>query len=150
MGRTKTCVYSPGGDSVRVCPCIGPARVPVCIQEVFPMRMIPVITLLVPLSVFAAEPAGQVYDGWPFDAAEAAKRQASTAKQTGAADPLTVVLSDKPERAIKFRLIPAGKFMMGSPADEPGHEPDEPLHPETVAEPFYIMETQLSVEHYRA
>jgi formylglycine-generating enzyme required for sulfatase activity len=40
--------------------------------------------------------------------------------------------------------------MMGSPETEPGHEGDERLHPETISEPFYMMETQMTVEQYRA
>lgn len=111
------------------------------------MRIIGVAALLcTTLLAVAADPA--VYEAWPFDAAEAAKRQADTAKALGSPDPLTVNLGDK--ASIKFRLIPAGKFEMGSPANEPGHEGDEKLHPETVAEPFYMMETQLTVEAYRA
>ena len=40
--------------------------------------------------------------------------------------------------------------MMGSPTTENGHEGDERLHAETIAEPFYMLETQLTVEQYRA
>ena len=50
---------------------------------------------------------------------------------------------------LNFRLIPAGKFEMGSPKTESGHEDDEPLHTETVAEPFYLLDTQLTIEAYR-
>ena len=39
---------------------------------------------------------------------------------------------------------------MGSPKTEPGHEGDETQHPETIAHPFYVMETQLTLEQYRA
>ena len=97
----------------------------------------------------AAADVWRVFEGWPFDATEAAKRQAETAKAIGTADPLSVALGDGKVSA-KFRLMPAGKFMMGSPETEPGHEADEPLHAETVAEPFYMMETQLTLSAYRA
>ncbi len=40
--------------------------------------------------------------------------------------------------------------MMGSPENEDGHEGDERMRPATIAEPFYMMETQLTVEQYRA
>jgi formylglycine-generating enzyme required for sulfatase activity len=40
--------------------------------------------------------------------------------------------------------------MIGSPATEPGHEGDERQRRETISEPFYMMETQLTVEQYRA
>jgi formylglycine-generating enzyme required for sulfatase activity len=84
----------------------------------------------------------KVYEGWPFDAAEAARRQAETAKAMEAADSLKI-------GALTFRLIPAGKFELGSPDAEKGHEGDERLKPETIAEPFYMLETQLTVAHYR-
>jgi hypothetical protein len=95
-------------------------------------------------------PPARVYEAWPFDAAEAVKRQNETAKTLGLADPLNLPVPGAKGLVVKFRLIPAGKFMMGSPTTEPGHEGDERLHPETVAEPYYVMETQLTVEAYRA
>lgn len=51
---------------------------------------------------------------------------------------------------MRWQLIPAGRFMMGSPATENGHEGDERLRPETIGGPFYMMETQLTVAQYRA
>jgi len=93
---------------------------------------------------------GQVYTNWPFDAAEAARRQAETSQATKQPITLRIPLSAKEGPALTWRLIPAGKFMMGSPATEPGHEGDERLRPETISEPFYMMETQLTVEQYRA
>lgn len=89
------------------------------------------------------------YDVWPFDAKEAARRQTETSQ----AIKQPVVLQTrigKAGPALKWRLIPAGKFMMGSPPTEKGHEGDERLRAETIAEPFYMMETQLTVEMYRA
>ena len=60
----------------------------------------------------------QEIDGWPFDAAEALRRQADTAKALALPDPLKV-------GSLTFRLIPAGKFELGSPKTENGHEGDE-------------------------
>src|SRR6185503_6485608 len=105
--------------------------------------------LLCLLALAAQDPAGQVYDGWPFDGAEAARRQAETAKTIGAADPLRIPLGDSGV-SLNFRLIPAGKFDLGSPDSEPGHEGDERLRPETISEPFYMLETQVTVEAWRA
>jgi hypothetical protein len=105
---------------------------------------------LVSLLLTAAPDAWQVYEGWPFDAPEALRRQAETAKALGQPVELKIPLADKDGPALNWRLIPAGKYMMGSPATEPGHEGDETLHAETIADPFYIMETQLTVEQYRA
>ncbi|HEX8913026.1 MAG TPA: SUMF1/EgtB/PvdO family nonheme iron enzyme, partial [Humisphaera sp.] len=93
--------------------------------------------------------AWTVYQDWPFDAAEAARRQAEATKALAAADPLATSLEpDGP--VIRWRLIPAGRFVMGSPATEPGHEKDEAQREERVAEPFYLMETQLTVGQYHA
>lgn len=114
------------------------------------MRSMTIVILLTTVSAVTADLAWRVYDAWPFDSADAAKRQVETAKTMPGADPLTIVLSEKPKAMLRFRLIPAGMFQMGSPANEPGHEPDEPLHPETVEDPFYMMETQLTVEQYQA
>ncbi|HEX7901509.1 MAG TPA: SUMF1/EgtB/PvdO family nonheme iron enzyme [Planctomycetota bacterium] len=100
------------------------------------------IPLLLALALGGDDP-WKVYGAWPFDAAEAARRQAETAKAMGVADPLKV-------GALTFRLVPAGAFELGSPKSEPGHEGDETLKPETIAEPFYMLETQLTVAHYRA
>src|SRR5947208_1828396 len=38
-----------------------------------------------------------------------------------------------------FVLVPAGKFMMGSPADEPGRRTNEgPVHEVVIGNPFYL------------
>lgn len=86
-------------------------------------------------------------DAWPFDATEAARRQAEAAKALESPDPLTIPVGSV---TLTFRLIPAGRFELGSPASEPGHEEDERLRPEAVADPYYMMETQFTVEAYRA
>ncbi len=115
------------------------------------MRFLILLVLTVfPTAAFSADLAWQVYEGWPFDSAEAAKRQADTAKSSGATDPLKLPLGDDKAPTINWRLIPPGKFIMGSPATEPGHEGDEPLKEETVPDPFYVMDTQLTLAAYRA
>jgi len=97
------------------------------------------------------DPAWKVYEGWPFDAPEAARRQAETAAAMKITDPLNISLgADGAAPTVGFRLIPAGAFEMGSPNSESGHEGDERLHAEKIAEPFYMMETQLTLEAYRA
>jgi formylglycine-generating enzyme required for sulfatase activity len=90
----------------------------------------------------------KVHEDWPFDAAEAAKRQTDAAATLKLQDPLLVPIDDKV--SLKFRLIPAGKFELGSPKTENGHEGDENLRPETIGESFYMLETQLTVEAYKA
>jgi len=109
---------------------------------------------VLPLFCFAAAFGGeapeQVYSVWPFDAAEAARRQAATAEAIRQPIVLRTSLAGKDGPALVWCLMPAGKFMMGSPATEPGHEGDERLHAETITEAYYLLETQLTVEQYRA
>jgi hypothetical protein len=106
-------------------------------------------TLLLAL-LAAQDPAWTACEGWPFDAAEAARRQAETAKSMKLDDPLKVPLGIEGGPVLSFRLIPAGSFQLGSPDAEPGHEGDERIRPEKIAEPFYMMDTQLTVEQCRA
>ena len=81
-------------------------------------------------SVFGAETSWQVYTNWPFDGDEAARRQNETASALGLKVEETIKLPDG--ATAKFRLIPAGKFLMGSPQTEKGHEGDERLHAERL------------------
>lgn len=47
-------------------------------------------------------------------------------------------------------LVPAGRFLMGSPENEPGRYADEsPLHPVDLARPFYLGRTEVTVAQYR-
>jgi formylglycine-generating enzyme required for sulfatase activity len=99
----------------------------------------------------AAEPnAWEVYEPWPFSAEEAVRRQTETAKALKLPVELKVPVSGKEGPTLNWRLIPAGKYLRGSPKTENGHEGDETLRPETVAEPFYMLETQLTLAQYRA
>jgi len=107
------------------------------------------LALLATCSLAADDSSAKIYEGWPFDAAEAARRQAETA----AALKLSVVWKTPlpgNNVAMTWRLIPAGKFTMGSPKTEDGHEGDERQREEMIAEPFYMAETQLTVEQFRA
>jgi len=51
-------------------------------------------------------------------------------------------------KEIWLRLIPAGKFMMGSPADELGREGSEDLHQVTLTQPFYIGVFEVTQKQY--
>jgi formylglycine-generating enzyme required for sulfatase activity len=42
------------------------------------------------------------------------------------------------QAGIHMRLIPAGRFLMGSPADEEGHDKDETLHKVVLTKPYYL------------
>ena len=43
-----------------------------------------------------------------------------------------------------FVLIPAGTFMMGSPADDPERIVNETLHEVTISKPFYLQTTEVT------
>jgi formylglycine-generating enzyme required for sulfatase activity len=45
---------------------------------------------------------------------------------------------------MKFVLIPAGKFVMGSPPEEPGRDDDERQYEVKISKPFYIQTTEVS------
>jgi len=47
-----------------------------------------------------------------------------------------------------LRLIPAGTFTMGSPADENGRQPDETPHQVTVSKPFYMGIFEVTQKQY--
>jgi formylglycine-generating enzyme required for sulfatase activity len=48
-------------------------------------------------------------------------------------------------------VIPAGRFTMGSPANEPGHSPDEaPTHAVTLAKPFAVGKFEVTKAEYAA
>jgi formylglycine-generating enzyme required for sulfatase activity len=113
----------------------------------FELTFLPLFCLA---SAFGGDAPAPVYEGWPFDAAEAARRQTETSQITKQPVTRLTPLAGKDGPALKWVLIPAGKFMMGSPATEPGHEGDERLRLEVIAEPFYMLETQMTVAQYRA
>jgi formylglycine-generating enzyme required for sulfatase activity len=47
--------------------------------------------------------------------------------------------------------LPAGSFVMGSPATEPGHQPSEqPQHPVTIARRFAVSEFELTFDEWDA
>lgn len=50
---------------------------------------------------------------------------------------------------ISFVLISPGRFQMGSPENEPGRGRGERQHWRTIKEPFYISETEVTVEQFR-
>ena len=62
----------------------------------------------------------------------------------------------RPEKAItnslgmKLVLIPAGKFVMGSPRSEPGHGEDEEQHEVEITRPFYLGAYEVTLGQFRA
>ncbi|SLM29183.1 Putative sulfatase modifying factor 1 (fragment) [Desulfamplus magnetovallimortis] len=49
-----------------------------------------------------------------------------------------------------FVLIPAGKFVMGSPETEPGRDWNEMLHTVTISKSFYMQETEVTQGQWNA
>ena len=49
---------------------------------------------------------------------------------------------------LEMVLIPAGKFMMGSPVSEKGHRKDETQHEVTLTKPFYMGKYEVTQEQW--
>jgi sulfatase modifying factor 1 len=49
-----------------------------------------------------------------------------------------------------FVKIPAGRFMMGSPADEPHRDAGETPHPVAITTPFFMQVTEVTLGQWRA
>jgi formylglycine-generating enzyme required for sulfatase activity len=49
---------------------------------------------------------------------------------------------------MKFKLIPAGSFLMGSPESEKDREKDEILHKVTLTKPYYLGVYEVTQEQY--
>jgi formylglycine-generating enzyme required for sulfatase activity len=50
---------------------------------------------------------------------------------------------------MRFVLIPAGTFLMGSPEDEEGRNDDETQHEVTISSPFYMQVTEVTNGQFR-
>jgi formylglycine-generating enzyme required for sulfatase activity len=89
---------------------------------------------------------------WPFDCNEAVRRQDEEAKYLGISKELEISIGNNV--TMKLVLIPAGKFMMGSPIDEKGREGveenrgEETLHEVTISKPFYLGIYHVTQEQY--
>ncbi len=52
------------------------------------------------------------------------------------------------ELGMTFVLIDTGTFVMGSPAGEANHNPDEIQHPVTITSPFYMQATEVTLNQW--
>ena len=90
-----------------------------------------------------------VYFKWPFEAEEAARRQAETAKHLGIGGEIVLALSK--DSKLKLQLIPAGEFLMGSPEEETHRNKDEgPQRKVRIAAPFYMSATEVTRGQFAA
>ncbi|MFP4058806.1 MAG: SUMF1/EgtB/PvdO family nonheme iron enzyme, partial [Candidatus Brocadiia bacterium] len=103
----------------------------------------------------------KIYLGWPFDAAEARRRQAETAKALGVPVEQDIDLDDGGKMTMV--LIPAGEFLMGSP---PTTSPEQlkkvhggklewwqrefPQHRVRISRPFWLGKTEVTQAQWQA
>ena len=80
---------------------------------------------------------------FPFSREDARRYQESYADWAG------LPVEWKNELGMTFVLIPPGTFLMGSPAEESGHKPDETLHAVTLTKPFYLSRYETTVGQFR-
>jgi formylglycine-generating enzyme required for sulfatase activity len=115
-------------------------------RQTEPVKLIEPVKTVEPVKMaIPAQPA--VYDKWPFDAAEAKRRQEETAKALG--EPVGKEIDLGNGVKMKLALIPAGEFLMGSPATEEDHESDEFQHLVRLTKPFYMGATEVTNGQYR-
>ncbi len=74
----------------------------------------------------------------PFTTAQAKFAQAAWAKSLGKA------VTEKNSLGMDLVLIPPGKFRMGSPAGEAGHDDDENPVDVTLTQPFWLARTEVT------
>jgi formylglycine-generating enzyme required for sulfatase activity/WD40 repeat protein len=79
----------------------------------------------------------------PFNAAKAKMHQDAWAKHLG------VKVEFENSIGMKMRLIPPGKFEMGTPAERESFPHEKPLHPVTLTEPFYAATCEVTVKQFR-
>jgi formylglycine-generating enzyme required for sulfatase activity len=56
----------------------------------------------------------------------------------------------EPSTGMRFVLVPAGTFVMGSPTTEPGRQKDEAQHQVVISRPFYLGETEVTQRQWFA
>jgi formylglycine-generating enzyme required for sulfatase activity len=85
---------------------------------------------------------------WPFDAKEAVKRQSEFAKALKVSKELNLDLGNK--LTMKLILIPPGRFVMGSSADDQDRQKSEvPQHEAVITKAFYLGIYPVTQEQYQ-
>jgi len=89
-----------------------------------------------------------IYSRWPFDAAEARRRQEVTAAALRI--PVERDLDLGGGVTLTMALIPAGQFDMGSPTLGQDQRPGERLHRVRITKPFYIGKCPVTQDQWQA
>jgi len=110
-------------------PLDDPEAIPPPGEPVQPAPRKPIVTARVELPVVA---------GWPFDAAEARRRQSR-----GGATTRTLDLGNGVE--LEMALVPAGRFVMGDPN---GAADERPTTVVEIARPFWMSKCEVTNEQY--
>lgn len=71
-------------------------------------------------------------------------------EQIAAASECGLPVAFENELGMRFLLVPAGTYLMGSPAIEEGRDEDESQHRATIATPFYVQIKEVTNATYRA
>jgi formylglycine-generating enzyme required for sulfatase activity len=85
---------------------------------------------------------------WTFDPATAKHKQYEAEQHTGYPSRLSVSLPN--DRSMELQLIPAGSFVMGSPAAEADRGGEEYLHRVVITQPFYLSRFELTEAQWQA
>ncbi|HEY3323991.1 MAG TPA: SUMF1/EgtB/PvdO family nonheme iron enzyme [Planctomycetota bacterium] len=99
----------------------------------------PFVMPVAPASLPAGTEAGATASGWPFDAAEAAKRQAAA----GGVGKQTIDLGNGIK--LDLVLVPAGEFVMG---DANGEADEKPLTKVKIDKPFWMGRCEVTNAQY--
>jgi len=108
-----------------------------------------------PESPHAAEASGLLdevkaritFAEWPFDPAEARRRQNHTAAVLDVPVRRQILLDDS--TTLSLALVPAGEFEMGASGDGVPAE-RQPLHRVRITRPFYVSATEVTLDQYEA
>lgn len=85
---------------------------------------------------------------WPFDTAEARRRQQETAARLGCPPERSVTLPGGGQLALV--LVPAGEFLMGAPKEESPLDPDEsPPFRLTIGQPLWVGKYEVTNAQFR-
>jgi formylglycine-generating enzyme required for sulfatase activity len=84
----------------------------------------------------------------PFSAVAAKTAQMELAKSLN--KPIEAMIDLGKGVKLEMVLIPAGKFMMGSPASEVGRKDNEAQHEVTLTKPFYMGKYEVTQEQWQA